>query len=773
MTPKILLSRQRIQSLFVHVLILSLMVISQAGKAGIVTRTYYFSHPQIRQSGQFSTLAFEGTSLFGVPGRPVLPFQPVLLLLPPGESADSIALDYKDPVTLPGSFVLMPGQTYRPLSHSGEPEFLYDEAAYSSGSPYPRQLQCKINTGFMNGYSLALSAFTPVTYISSEGMLTYFERVKVTVYSSRDDEAATALGNFRNSENIAKRVAALAQNPEMAASYVTDANPPRTGDYRYLVITSSTFAAQFDTLLSFYDYRGIPTRCYTLSYIDTTAAGSDQQARIREFIHEEYLDHGVEYVLLGGDAEIIPYRGFYCYVVSGSGYSDSNIPADLYYSALDGTWNADNDNLFGEVGEEDEIPDVAIGRLTFSNAAELQRMIHKVTTYQQNPVVADLDRPLLAGEYLWGNPLTYGSDYLNLLIGYQTYNGYVTDGIPETDDIDSLYDEYGQWTKQQLLNEINAGRSYIHHVGHANTTYAMRLYNSDITNANFSQVNGTTHGYPIVYTHGCYCGAFDASDCILEMMLGIDNFASGIVGNSRYGWFVEGTQDGPSQHLHREFVDALYSDSLYRIGMAHMVSKAEMAPFLDLPDEYEPGAHRWCFYDCNVLGDPAMALWTAAPHALAVNCPPMIAIGAEEITVSASFNTTPQKAVVFSFFQGDSLLAFGESGTNGQCTLDLNGTPVEGPATLVVSGLNVSRFEIPVSVADYWLGESTDWNDPQNWFTGQVPDATTEALIPASPSGSNFPNLDAGSPAHCKAIFLEPGASLHLSQNDSLILYGN
>jgi hypothetical protein len=301
----------------------------------------------------------------------------------------------------------------------------------------------------------------------------------------------------------------------------------------------------------------------------------------------------------------------------------------------------------------------------------------------------------------------------------------------------------------------------------------MRFSTGDITNANFSQLNGTTHTYPIVYTHGCICGAFDYSDCILEKMLGIDNFASGIVGNSRYGWFVEGTLDGPSQHLHREFVDAIYSDSLYRIGMAHMISKAEMAYTLYLPDEYEPGAHRWCFYDCNVLGDPAMAMWTAAPHSLAVSCPPMIMSGAESMTISVSYNGSPQKAAVISLFQGDNLVGFGESGTSGNCTLDLNGAPVEGEATLVISGMNVLRMEIPVIVADFWLGVTTQWNDPQNWNSAQVPDSGTNIIIPVNPAGNNFPELIPGEVMHCQGIYLEPGADLHLGQNDYLIIHGN
>jgi hypothetical protein len=34
-----------------------------------------------------------------------------------------------------------------------------------------------------------------------------------------------------------------------------------------------------------------------------------------------------------------------------------------------------------------------------------------------------------------------------------------------------------------------------------------------------------------------------------------------------------------------------------------------------LPGEFEPGAQRWCHYDCNVFGDPALEVWTEEPSA--------------------------------------------------------------------------------------------------------------------------------------------------------------
>jgi len=83
---------------------------------------------------------------------------------------------------------------------------------------------------------------------------------------------------------------------------------------------------------------------------------------MRNYIISEYQAHGIEYVLLGGDDELVPHRGFYCIVYSSSTYEDSDIPADLYYSALDGSWNDDGDGYWGEIGEDDLLPDISVAR---------------------------------------------------------------------------------------------------------------------------------------------------------------------------------------------------------------------------------------------------------------------------------------------------------------------------------------------------------------------------------------------------------------------------
>ncbi len=176
-------------------------------------------------------------------------------------------------------------------------------------------------------------------------------------------------------------------------------------DYQLLIITPAQFVSNFQELIDVYLERGIKTQVVTRETINTSGTGQDLTEKVRNYIIQEYQDHSVEYVLLGGDVEHVPYRGFYCYAVSGSGYEDNNIPADLYYSALDGNWNTDGDNSWGEPGEDDLLPEIAVGRFSFSNVTELNNMLHKTISYQNNPVLGEFNNALMAGEWLYGEPL--------------------------------------------------------------------------------------------------------------------------------------------------------------------------------------------------------------------------------------------------------------------------------------------------------------------------------------------------------------------------------
>jgi hypothetical protein len=655
--------------------------------AQVTEHSYTFSAPKTTIQGATQEIHFSNTLLQGIPGEPLLPYQAVNLLIPPGHEAVNITVTGYDEVELNGFFKITPAGFSRPLSETGFFPATEKEEVYTSDKAYPNTAAGNLSTQYMNGFAFAQTVITPVKYIPAEGRVTYYKKVTVRIETRETIRGTAALKNLTASETIRKNIIRSAQNRSTTVVYPSP--KASVNDYQILIVSRQIFANALEPLKDLYLPRGLKSQFASIETIQAGSSGVDLPEKIRNYIIEQYQQFGIEHVVLAGDVEHVPYRGFYCTVQSSSVYTDDDIPSDLYYSALDGNWNTNQNGLWGEIGEDDLLPDISVGRLSFSNATELTAMLNKTIKYQNFPIQGELRKPLMAGENLYSGPDTWGSDYLELLIGTHDDNGYTTTGIPEEHNIVRLYDEIQNWSPSMLMATINTGPNYIHHVGHANTDYTMKLYNSDITNANFSGVNGVLHNFPIVYTHGCICGAFDASDCIGERMVAIDNFASAFIGNSRYGWFNEGQTEGPSAHMHREFVDALFSDSLNRLGRAHMESKIETAPWVNAPGQWEEGALRWCFYDCNVLGDPVMAAWTDEPIDIVTQYPASITIGSTQFEVTVTTGGQPAKGLTAALLRDGILYGTGVTNNNGAAMVAIDPVIVEpGDAQLVISGYN-------------------------------------------------------------------------------------
>jgi len=656
--------------------------------------TYNFDDYKISSKNEFQLISFENTMQFAKVGEPMLPYQSVKLLLPPGKTVDSYDIVYENEINIEGKFKLFPKQYVRPVSSNENNSFVINNEVYNSQN-YSTKENVTSTVEFMNGYGFFLTSITPVVYNPLKQKISYYKKVTINVKYKEDKKSNNALNNLKSSENILEQVTNFAQNPEILNLYPKQKT---INNYQVLIVTGDSFKDKFDDLQYHYLTRGLKSQIITVEEIEASYSGVDAPEKIRDYINNEYQNNGIEYVLLAGDVDVVPYRGFYCSVQSSSVYSDDNIPSDLYYSCLDGSWNDNNNELWGEIGEDDLLPEVAVARLSFSNDTDFDNMLNKFFSYQNNPVEGELNNPLLAGEFLYDDPISWGADYLDLLIGYQDENGYQTTGIPEAHPYVTMYDRDDEWTPSELISEINEGHSFIHHSGHSNTTYTMRLYSSDITSSNFSQVNGTDHNYSLLYTHGCICGDYAAEDCIGEEMVKIDNFLVAFVGNSRYGWFNEGQTEGPSEHLHREFVDALYAQKENRIGKTQLLSKANTAPWVTAPGQHEEGAIRWCFYDNNVLADPTLQIWTDEPIDINTTFDENVSLG-ENYSLTITTDGQPAENLTCVIIQNNNLLGVGLTDASGNANFNIDYQNAElGDAELIITGYNCLKTVYPVNI---------------------------------------------------------------------------
>jgi hypothetical protein len=612
--------------------------------AGVVTYHYDFDEPRIEASGEYHEVTMPGAWSHGEPGRPILPMTGARLLLPPGEEIADIAVIPGERVVLGDGFMVAPGQRQYPLSHEGPVEPI--EADYAGRGVLPGVLHGEAVVGMYRGYTIANVPLHPVEFDPRNGTVAYYRSfdVEITTQPTRfgvvdvermirhDDRTMAALSRMVDNPHDASRYAGI----EAVGGGSRSLDPADA--YRYVIVTTDVWDDYLTDLVEYQTERGLKAGVFLRSWITSNYTGVDDQEKIREFIIDAYNTWPVEYVLLVGDARDangIPHRGLYA---DAYGDADSDIPGDCYYSSLDGDWNADGDSYYGEAGSDnpDYYPDLGIGRFCVSNADDVTQSVTKTIRYTTQPIVGECDEGLMVGELLWSSPLTYGGTYKDEIKDGSSANGYTTVGFPATMNVGTLYDRDGTWSESQVITALESGMNIVNHLGHCNTTYAMKLVNSDIPQ--FDN-DGLTHSYNFVYSQGCYAGSFDdrttspgtyTDDSFAELFATDDDGAVAVIMNSRYGWGDPGGTNGSSQYFDREFFDAMFAEGIYAIADANDDSKVDALWAID------SGANRWCHYQLNVFGDPALHTWTDEPVAMTVSGPDSVFVGQPEVTFTVT-----------------------------------------------------------------------------------------------------------------------------------------
>ena len=642
-----------------------------------ITHTYHFGQPMVQQVGEYQTLSFDNTVLNGTVGEPTLPWQSVSLMLPQNTEATAIHVILSDFTELEGQYNLIPTQRPRPISDDSPFVFEKNEDLYRSNEAYPDKTFNLVNTQVLNGVSFAFGGVTPVKYKPASGQMSYAQTVTVTVeyQASRADYSRKLWLRPENKNAITR----LAQNAEMLDNYMRrDGALPQ---YEILIVTDQAYADSFEDYIALYAGQGVRARVATVQNIYAAMQGRDNKERIRNYIIQEYENNGISMVMIGGDVDIVPYRSLWCYAQTDV---EDNVPSDTYYCCLDGSLNDDGDNKWGEVGEDDILPELAISRLPFNDASQLETILSKTFSYLTSPVLGEFRKPILAGEHL-GNGY-YASSDLERLVGTVNFNGYTTHGYTEMYDLERVYaSQYHEWDPEELRSAINGGSQYVNHFGHANTGTVAGWYNWDITPSFFAGANGVDHNYFIFKSQGCICGDF-ADDCILERMVVNSTGAVAAIGNSRYGWYSQ-SGDGPSAHYHRELIDAYCHERIMRLGEALKESKIQSSPFITM--DGENGTLRWSFYALNALGDVALSNWFDEPFTPNIDCATTLPVGTNRIPVTI---TNGRNNGVYNFecrlFNGEELIALANTDESGLAELHfipVNNTDV---LDLYVVGMN-------------------------------------------------------------------------------------
>lgn len=603
-----------------------------------VSHQYQLDIPSIEEGPLGIRVKLDGAESYGNPGDPDLPFFGFSLLLPEANEAKSVNIKRYGAVSYKLEGKIAPVQNQYPFSHPAPEAFEpANPEIYNSMEAFPKEAQKGLNTQFLYGHPIAFGTFSPFEYFPLKNELVFYKYVDVIVDYEPGIKAQNALQLLKKDAFVEQRLGKSVDNLGDLPGY----RDYRDAGIEYLMIIDEEKQDNWQPLADFYESYGFSILMKPVDEIASTQQGQDLQEKIRNYIIDLYQTDPLRYVLLAGDTDVIPHRGLMVNMGAG-GEVDYDIPADMYYSSLDGNWNDDGDSYWGEPMESDLAPELAIGRICYNSDLEIANQINKISLYQMLPVEDDITSVSFIGEWLWDGP-TWAGDYMDEMIGGSSANGYSTVGVPQDWEISTLYDRtYGYsdaWGAAEVRPLLSEGANLVNHLGHSATTYNMRLSNNSVSASTITN-DGITSNYSIYFTQGCYAGSFDnrdtspgsyTSDSITEKFTSISSSAAGMISHSRYGWGTQGSTNGASQRFHREYIDAIFGENIHELGFTLVDSKIDNIPYItNNPVMY------WVSYETNLFGCPALSIWSDTPQNITANLPSNWLVGLNSYTITSN-----------------------------------------------------------------------------------------------------------------------------------------
>jgi hypothetical protein len=645
---------------------------------------------------------------------PSLPYRTVSVLLPQGEEVVSFRLDGGRTVQVSESVRLSAFEGMYLDDGTVKGLRLDSGEATGQGSVFPAWRVRHTGTSRWKGYDIAVFEVYPVRYDLDSGRLTADEGLRLVVDTEPAENGKAKAVRMRHvdgfREAAEREVRGIVENPFATGDYSFSDIVVDEGDQgfmptyypglegssvKYLIITNEAMKDEFQRIADWKTVKGIPAVVRTIEWIEQNYwTGADQGESIRNFIKEAYEKWGVDYVLLGGDTDVITARFAYT-----TFYTGDFIPTDMYYSCLDGDWNADGDSLWGEAfhslsdpGDDADLwAEVYVGRIPASTVSEAEVLVDKTLAYEQPADTAYKEDFLLLGEVIF--PSDYDPGDVIILDGAEIlqdiYDLHMA-GNPAI-NVTRLFENYTEFpgssvlTMNSTVDAMNLGANHVMHSGHG-YKYNMSVGNGSIINYDaFSLTNGDE--VFSMYLMNCTNVAFD-TDCLAEyFMLNPNGGAFAVTGSSRSAF------PSASRPYMDEYYDLLFNGAVVQLGKLQTKSRE---PFTN--GAFGETADRWTHFIYNFLGDPECNMFRGEARTYSISAPSTLPYGHNNVTIEVTSGGLPADSAYVCLYKYNDDYVYGYTDATGQVTFDDFLIRDSGSVTVTVTGVDHIRASAAISV---------------------------------------------------------------------------
>lgn len=605
------------------------------------TLRFASDHLDFDRRADFDVIEMKGASSSDEVGCPLLPCWSVNVALPDGATVRSAIVTDVDYVGIDGTHDLMP--VTRPRRISNPPQgnsFIKDQAVYGVDRFYPGSEIEIVSEWELVGQRFVTLRVFPVQYNPVSGKIRLARAMTWAVTFDNDPGGERKTFNFSEKvrDHYMTRLRKLAVNPDAVSLSTGRGGGSRAllpGDYEYVVITPWTLYHAFDDLVEYYTKTGIPAIVVPTEHIFSNYSGTSYADALRNFVIDAHSTWGAVYFLLGGDT----------------------IQVTTASSSFPGVGAVPNDTFYGDYNG-DFVVDVYVGRAAVRNPSDADLFLSKTLGYMTNPPSGFGDEV-----FQMGFDLDNQTDGEDLMI--DIYNS----DVPSWAAYDREYDSESGGHESDVINYINNGHGVTNHCDHCNSSilgvgthnHGTKLTHTDAV----SFQNGSRAG--IFYTLGCLPGAFDYFSCWGEgLVTNPTGGAVAFIGNTRYGWYNPGTMDTLSAKYDKKFFEALWSLGQYRVGTTLAVSK----------NNYIPNNNylKYIFMELNVLGDPALPVWTDEPDSFSCSHDSSIVTGPQTFTVNVKQNGSNYSGATVCLWKDDEVYACATSDSSGDADFNIEPT---------------------------------------------------------------------------------------------------
>ncbi len=374
---------------------------------------------------------------------------------------------------------------------------------------------------------------------------------------------------------------------------------------------------------------------YIVNHISTNEIGSSSSS-VKNYIQDAYdtWDNPPEIVGLIGDTGGSYSIGHFTEVWSGYGGA-----GDLPYTQLDGT---------------DLLPEVLIGRISVNSNSDLNNVINKTIAYEKATYLSQTGSEWYERSALCGDPSSSGQSTI-------ITNQYI-ENIMNQYGVENIYTNYGSGNYSNWMeNQLESGSLYMNYRGYIGV--------SGFTQSN---INSANNGYKNTFATFLTCGTGDFNYTSLSE----EFFRAGSLNNPKGAVAAIGTATSGTHTMFNNIVgmgmyDGIFSKNLQLAGS--VVANGKLSLLNTYPDNPNDRVSIFSFWN-NLIGDPALLLWTDSPKTMYLNHHEIILNGTNILEVNATDDQgLPISSVLITLLKGNDEIFISQStDINGIASFDLD-----------------------------------------------------------------------------------------------------